>query len=156
HLPEHIGRRAHLLDGLGQNDVIERAVGVAGKIGVGIALDDREAARDTLVDARLADLDAAAINAAFARQKLEQRAIPATHLDNACIIRDERRNQRKVWARGGGLGPYRWFGVHAMPRARAAESMKPLMVASSSGSSSKKASWPLSLAISTKLTLAAT
>ena len=47
------------------------------------------------------------------------------------------------------------FDHHAIPRARAAASMKPRAAANISGSSSRKASWPLSLSTSTKPTDAA-
>src|SRR4029077_18072899 len=47
-------------------------------------------------------------------------------------------------------------GAHAMPRRSAEPDRKPRRVVSNSGSSSRKASWPLSVSISTKLPFAAT
>src|SRR3546814_4135065 len=51
------------------------------------------------------------------------------------------------------LGAHLWAPFR--PRTSAQPSMKPLSVLNISGSSSRKASWPLSVSISTKLTLAA-
>src|SRR6185295_20259323 len=61
-----------------------------------------------------------------------------------------------VLARRGGSEHQRGSAADFRPRRWAPALRKPRMVANSSGSSSRKASWPLSDSISTKLTLAAT
>ena len=50
---------ARRLQRLRQDDVVEGVVGIVDEIGVGVALDHREAARDAFVDALAANLDAA-------------------------------------------------------------------------------------------------
>src|SRR6185312_14790422 len=77
-------------------------------------------------------------------QMFEQRAVAAAHIQHATVGFDHLGD-------GGKIGTQ----AHAMPFAFAAAFRKPRTVCSISGSSSRKASWPLSLSISTKLTFAA-
>src|SRR5690606_9393001 len=88
-------------------------------------------------------------------------AVATADIENPCAGRDHFRDQQQVDALARIARRQR--GAHravsdagGRPRVRAAASRKPEMVANSSGSSSRKASWPLSVSISTKLTLAAT
>ena len=113
-------------------------------------------------------MDEAARNAALLRPldqqvaELEQRAIATTDVEHAGAGLNEVGDQQMIDARRRDRAVF-LAGEHqaallagAMPWRAAAELMKPLMVWNSTGSSSRKASWPLSLSTSTKLTLAAT
>ena len=60
---EHPARLARRLQGLAQHHDVEGALRIGVEVAVGVALDDREAVADTGIDARLAELDAAAVDA---------------------------------------------------------------------------------------------
>src|SRR5262249_42059382 len=100
---------------------------------------------------------------------IEQRAIPAADVEHPASRRHHVGDVLQIDAYRAPAGGRRLAhdripeaGVprhgfrHAMPRRSAEPVRKPRSVASNSGSSSRTASWPLSLSISTKLTLAAT
>src|SRR6185436_15253830 len=104
-------------------------------------------------------LDAAPVHVLGAGQELQQRAVAAADVEHARARLDHLRDQQVVdamLARADGGEHQRRSGAGFRPRFSAAALRKPRMVANSSGSSSRKASWPLSDSISTKLTLAAT
>src|SRR5262249_32158117 len=95
------------------------------------------------------------------RQQLASGAADVEHararLDE---VRDHRQVATQLWqvpsARRGAHETLHLSGHHAVrPRRSAQPSRNPRSVAKNSGSSSRKASWPLSVSTSTKLTLAA-
>ena len=146
------------LDGEAQDGVVEGIVGVVGEIAVGVALDHGEPARHAGIDPLALDLDAAPIHSLGVGQELQQRAVAAPHVEHARALRHHLGDQEVVGAideLGGGC-QHQPSRAGFRSRRRAAALRKPRMVANSSGSSSRKASWPLSDSISTKLTLAAT
>src|SRR5262249_2633707 len=90
---------------------------------------------------------------------VEQRTVAAAHVQHPAARRHHVGDMQQVDADGALVrrDAVSRHGVrHAMPRRSAEPVRKPRSVASNSGSSSRKASWPLSVSISTKLTLAAT
>src|SRR3546814_566790 len=99
----------------------------------------------------------------LAGEIFQQRAVAAADIEHPAARRHMLGDQQQVAAdvavTGGGwhlrlrLGAHLWAPFR--PRTSAQPSMKPLSVLNISGSSSRKASWPLSVSISTKLTLAA-
>src|SRR5690606_32755467 len=125
------------------------------EIGVGIALDDGQAVRDRSVDARLRQFDPASIDIPLLDQKTQEFARSATDIEHACARLDHVGDQKMVGALRHRRGCERVIRHYTSPLARAQPSRKPRTVAWNSGSSSRKASCPLSLAISTKDTLAA-
>src|SRR5262249_12553171 len=130
------------------------------EVGIGVALDDREALGDALVDALARQLDAAAVDAAPLGEDAQQLAVAAAHVEHlrarlhhvsdhqevdAAVARDARA------LRHGQIAVDACEHGHARPlrpRAFPAASRKPRTMANSSGSSSRKASWPLSVVIS--------
>src|SRR5215510_13129663 len=147
------------LDRQAQDGVIEGGIGVVDQVAIGIALDHGQPTRHTGVDAFAAHLDAAAIDVLGVGEQLQERAVAAADVEHARAGLDHFRDQQMVDPVGAGLagGEHQLFlAANARPRLAAAAVRKPRMVANSSGSSSRKASWPLSDSISTKLTLAAT
>src|SRR5690606_36081309 len=127
-------------------------VRVIGEIGVGVALDDGEAPRHALADSLARDLDTAPVDAALAHEQREQRPVAAADVEHPRPRLDHVGDEPVVGANRQ-LGREGRRRVHGhRPRARAAAARKPPVVAKSSGSSSRKASCPLSLSISTKLT----
>ena len=125
------------------------------------------------VDPGLAELDAARVDALLARQIGEQRAVAAADVEHPRARLDHVGDQPQVAAQlvrrgrrpaGGAATPRGSAALRLMPRSRSAagrgarrsRSESRASVANSSGSCSRKASWPLSVSISTKLTLAAT
>src|SRR5207344_3331367 len=112
------------------------------------------------------ELDAAAVDAARL-QELEQLAVAAADVEHARAGLDHVGDQEMiepragVAARGfrhGEIAPlphqHRRHRFPVRPRARPAPSRKPRTMANSSGSSSRKASWPLSVTISANETRA--
>src|SRR5438477_480583 len=127
------------------------------------------------IDARLAEFYAACIDPLYARQIGEQRAVAAADVEHPRAGLDHVGDQPKIAAQlignGGllcGLGcadleRQRGAAAHVpllqnrvTPRCSAQPVRNPRSVANNSGSCSRNASWPLSVSISTKLTLAAT
>src|SRR5215470_9273556 len=165
HVLKHGSRMASGLQGLRQHHVVEGVVRVVDKVGVGVALDHRKALGDALVDAFARQLDAAPVDAA-ALQELQKLAVAAADIEHARARLDHVGHHEMVDA--GIAGPPCGLRhgeiaagsrqhapqAFAMPRAAAAESKKPATIWNSSGSSSRKASWPLSVAISANETRA--
>src|SRR5581483_6760861 len=152
------------LECLRQDHIVEGLVGILGEIGIGIALHHREALRHAGIDARLAELDAAAIDLLEMAEIVQEDAVAATDIENAAVGLDHVGDQLQIDAdpalgharAPAQAGIERGVGrAHRKPRCSAQPSRKPRITAKNSGSSSRKASWPLSLSISTKLTLAA-
>src|SRR6266446_6708819 len=123
----------------------------------------------------LAQFDAACVDPLYARQIGEQRAVAAADVENPRVGLDHVGDQAKIAAqligsggrlcglRCGDLDRQGSAAAHSAllqnrvtPRCSAQPVRKPRSVANSSGSCSRNASWPLSVSISTKLTLAAT
>ena len=82
HLLDHQPRTVGRLQRLAEDHIIEGVVGIVDEVGVGIALDDRQAARHAFVDALLADLDAAAVDRAGRLEQLEQGAVAAADVEH--------------------------------------------------------------------------
>src|SRR6266851_409568 len=158
---EHLARLMRRLQRLAEHGVVEGVRRIILEIVVRVALDDREAVPHAGVDARLRQLHAAAVDALVLRQIGEQLAVTAADIEHARARLDHLRDEPEIAAQaravGGGAGDAA-VGAHSplRPRWRAQPSRKPRKVAKNSGSSSRNASWPLSVSISTKLTLAAT
>src|SRR5581483_8228692 len=159
---EHLARPAGRLQGLAQHDIVERVLGIGGEVAVGVALDDAKPVPDTGIDAGLAQFDAARVDRLLPRQIAQQRPVAAADIEHARARLDHRGDQLEVAAqlparRGRGDAEIEGRGGHGLsPRCSAQPARKPRSVANSSGSCSRKASWPLSVSISTKLTFAAT
>src|SRR5262249_28566400 len=126
----------------------------------------RQPRRHALVDALAGELDAAPIDAAGLGQEPQQLAVAATDVQHLGAGRHHLGDRDQVDARAAGqarglrhgevLLVACQHGHHAggRPRALAAPSRKPRTMANSSGSSSRKASWPLSVTISANETRA--
>src|SRR5271165_3020766 len=145
---EHGARTPCRLQGLRQNHIIEAVVRIVGEVCVGVALNDRQALGDAVVDALLGKLDAAPVDLALLSQEPQQLAVAAANIEHARARRDQFGHSEKIDA----AGRQRPGDAHEIPRARAAESMKPRVVSINSGTSSRNASWPRSVSISTKET----
>src|SRR4029077_19655517 len=91
----------------------------------------------------LREFEPASVDTFGGLEMLQQQAVAAADIEHA-------RTLRHHLCDGGEIGPQ----AHAMPRLCATELRKPRAVANSSGSSSRKESCPLSVTISTKLTVA--
>src|SRR5207344_3613952 len=97
--------------------------------------------------AALRDLDTAPVDALVALQQLQQFAVAAADVKHTRAGCDEAGHDLQVDA-GCSVDAH----CSASPLARAAERRKPRIAPNSSGSSSRKASWPRSVSISTKET----
>src|SRR5581483_801180 len=163
---EHDARLSRRLQRLRQDNVIERIVWVIGEIGIGVALHHRQPLGDAFVDALARQLDAAAVNAARLK-KPQQFTVAAADVEHARAVLHHCGDQQQVdartarTARGFGHGQivfeprqHRQPLPAGRPRALAAPSKKPRTMANNSGSSSKNASWPLSVVISANETRA--
>ena len=150
-------RLAHRLQGLAQDDVVEGAVGiVARSVSASPWITDEPAATQALTPAWLSSMPRPS-TCLVARQIGEQRAVAAADVEHPRAGRDHVGDQAQVAAR---MAVRRWrhvAGSPALSADRAARRRRRGSRASTrwnSGSSSRKASWPLSVSISTKLTLA--
>ena len=83
HLLDDDTRPVGRLQRLAEDDIVEGIVGIVDEIGVGVALDDREAARDAFVDAALADLDAAPVDPARRLEERQELAVAAADVEDA-------------------------------------------------------------------------
>ncbi len=90
--------RAHRLEGLAEHDVVERAVGIIDQVGLGVALDDRQAGADAGIDAIAAELDATAVDALEADQVVEQDAVAAADVEHPRSRLDQVGDDLKVGA----------------------------------------------------------
>ena len=160
HLLQHAPGLAGRLQGLRENDIVEGVVGIIGEIRIGVALNHEEALRHAIIHAALRQFDAARVHIARLAQQAQQFAIAAAHIQHPRAALHHLRNQQEIDARCGHGRPLliedrgHQRAAPMRPRARAAESRKPRVAASKSGSSSRKASWPLSVSTSTKETAA--
>src|SRR6185437_156100 len=93
------------------------------------------------------ELHAACIDPLEVHEIGEQRAVAAADIERAAVRLDHVGDQLQVDADRS--------GTHVNPRAEPAPCRKPESVRNISGSSSRKASWPLSVSTSTNETLAA-
>src|ERR1700730_4921842 len=171
---EHLARLTRGLQGLAQHDDVESAGRIGGEIAIGIPLNDRKPVADTGVAARLAELHAAAVDSLVANEMGEQRAVAAADIEHARAGLDHLRDELQIVAElGARTAPDQLMrfnrtrsqrGVatrnrrhhdRVSPRCSAQPVKKPRRVSNSSGSCSRNASCPLSVSISTKLTLAA-
>ena len=148
HVFEHDARLARRLQRLRQDDIVESVIRIVDEIGVGVALNDRQSLGDAIVDAVLGELDAPPVDAPLFGQEAQQFPVAAADVENAGLRRDKFRHAQQVDARRS----ERSGKVQSTPLARAAASMKPFVVSMSSGTSSRKASCPRSVSISTKET----
>ena len=128
------------LQRLRQYRIVERIVRIVGKVAVGVALNDRLAARDGRGDVGGIDLEPARIDA-LAAQRRHQLTVAAADVEHAR-------------ARGHGIGDDREIGTqrhrqNPVPSA-------PATSRSSAGTSRRKLSWPKGADSSTKLAAAPT
>src|SRR4029077_6014412 len=148
HVFEHDARLTRRLQRLRQYDVVERVVRVIHEISVSVTLNHRQPLGDAVVHALLRELDAPPVDASLFGQEAQQPAIATADVEDAGLRRDEFRHAQQVDTRWS----VRSSKVQSTPLARAAASMKPFVVSMSSGTSSRNASCPRSVSISTKET----
>src|SRR6185437_656175 len=144
-MTEHRPGAARRLDRLTEDHDVEGAAGILDEIGVGVALHHGKPARHAGIDVLLRQFDAAAVDAFGGGKEFQQCAVAAADVEYARGLWNHLRDRREIGAQGG---------RHA-PTVTATAFRNPRMVLNNSGSSSRKASWPRSVAISTKLTMAA-
>jgi hypothetical protein len=149
---------ARRLDGEAQDRIVEGLVGIVVEVAVGVALDDGKSPRHTSVDAIALQLHAAPVGVLGLGQELQQGTVAAADVENARARLHHLRNEEMIDAMGAvrRCGDFEHGGYTFSPRLTPAAFKKPRMVAKNSGSSKRKASWPLFDSISTKETLAAT
>ena len=140
---EMMTRAAHHRD-LGSRESFADAAQVPAPVDgpVRVALHHRQAARQAGADAVGRQLQPLAVDILLAGQQLQQLPAAAADVEHARAGPHEAQDLAEVVAQGS---------AHARPRFSALESRKPRRAESRAGSSSRKASWPLSLSISTKL-----
>src|SRR5439155_2101306 len=145
------------------------------EIAIGVTLDNRKPVANAGIDPRLAQFHAAAVDILVPNEIGEQSAVAAANVEHSRAGVDHFRDEpqiaaefgrsnarhrrtclRTARARRGTAACYRRHHDRVSPRCSAQPVRKPRNVANSSGSCSRKASCPLSVSISTKLTLAAT
>ena len=139
---------------LAEHDIVEGRIGIGIKVVIDIALDHRETMSDAGIDALLAQLHAATIDLFGAREVIKQCTIATADIQHTTVRRNHIRDELKISAERRQRRAICY--AHTNPRNVAQPSMKPPKVRRNSGSSSRKASCPLSVSISTKLTFAAT
>jgi hypothetical protein len=121
------------LQGLAEDGIVKRRVGIVGQIGIGIALDHRQSARDAFCHAVRIEFHPARINPAVVAQRRHQAPSPQPTSSTRAARCDIGGDNRKVGAQA------HWFRNPAMTR-------------SSAGTSSRKLSCPNGADSSTKLT----
>ena len=146
-LRQHRPRRPHRLQRLGEDGVVEGAVRIFGEVAVGVALKRGQPLDEAGGHVVRPDLQAPALHGLVALKQFQQFAGAAAHVEHARAGAHEAQDLAEVLPHG------RVRGAHSPSRSAPAP-RKPAITPSSTGSSSRKASWPLSLSISTKLTRA--
>src|SRR5262249_53715124 len=134
---------------------------IVDQIGVGVALDHRKPLGDAFVHPLARELDAAAVDVAALAENAQEFAVAAADVEHPGAALHHVGNEQEVDA--GAARPARRIGhgeialeprqhlyllPFGRPRALPAESRKPRTMANNSGSSSRNASWPLSVVIS--------
>ena len=102
HVLDHDARLARGLQGLREDHVVEGIVGIVRQVGVGVALDHREALGDAFIDAFTRQLDAAAIDIARLRQEPQQLAVAAADVEDLRAVLDHVGDDQQVDARAAG------------------------------------------------------
>src|SRR5271156_6088602 len=164
HVLQPHARLPRRLQRLRQDDEVEPVVGIVFEIGIGVTLDHGETLADAFIDAFARQFDAATVNTARLEQP-QQLAVAATDVEHARAglhhVGDHEQVDARATRAARGLRhgeivfESRKHGhLAARPRAFSAPSRKPRTIANSSGSSSRKASWPLSVVISANETRA--
>src|SRR5262249_6078196 len=141
-------------------------VRIVDEVRVGVALDHREPLGDAFVHALARELDAAPIDAALLQQP-EQLAVAAADVEHARARLHHGGDEQVIDARAArrprrlghgeitlGTQQHHRGQTFFSPRASLALSRKPRTIANNSGSSSRKASCPLSVTISANETRA--
>ncbi len=95
---------ARRLQRLAQHDDVEGTVGEGGQVVIGVALDDREPMPHAGIDAGLAQLDAAPVDAFLARQIGEQRPVAAADIEHPRSRLDHVGDQPQVAPQLAGAG----------------------------------------------------
>ena len=83
HVLQHHPRALRRLQGLRENDVVEAVFGIIGEVRIGVALNDRQALGDAVIDAPLRKLDSAAVGLTVAGQHLEEQPVAAADVEDA-------------------------------------------------------------------------
>ena len=91
--------------------IVEGEVGVIDEVGVGVALDHRQALRHAGIHPGLAELDAAAVDAALLGQQAQQRAVAAADIEHARAGRHHLGDEQQIDA-----AACRWRGRRAAAR----------------------------------------
>src|SRR3546814_3709387 len=81
-------RAARGLQRLAQHDEVEGILGIVREIGVGVALNRRQAVRDAFVDAVHAELDAAAVDLLELREIRQELAVAAADVEHPAVRLD--------------------------------------------------------------------
>ena len=103
HVLEHHARVARGLQRLRQDHEVEGVVRIVGEIGVGVALDHRQALGHAFVDALARQFDAAAVDAAGLRQQPQQLAVAAADVEHLGAALDHVGDQHQVDAGAAGV-----------------------------------------------------
>ena len=93
---EHDLGLARRLDRLRQDHVVERIVGIIRKVGVGIALDDRQSLGEARVDAFARNLDPAPVDALAVPQQSQEIAVAAADIEHARAGRHHVGEQQEI------------------------------------------------------------
>jgi hypothetical protein len=99
HLFKHFARLACRLQCLGENYIVEGFVGIAGKIRVGIPLNDRKPLGDAVVDTALGKLNAACVYLFLFGEQPQQRAIATSYIENPASWLNHIRDEQQIDAR---------------------------------------------------------
>src|SRR5579864_8492688 len=142
---ENLSWRKRRLDRLAQDCDVEGAARIVAEIGIGVALHDGQTARNAGIHVLLRKFKPATVDIFVGGQMLEQCAVATTDIEHARAVRNHLRDGCQISSQ---------CLAHALALAATAF-RKPRIVANISGSSSRNASCPRSVRISTKLTVAA-
>ena len=137
---------------IGADGRIERIIRINREVSVGVSLHDRQSLCHAAVHAGLFNLESACPCAAVLLEQLHQLSIPAPDVEYKFSRPDMARDREVIGPAGcrGSCGSGHDRGIRGgRPLASAAASTNPVTAASKSGSSSRKASCPLSVSIDT-------
>ena len=134
HVLQHDPRTLRRLQGLRENDIVEAVLGIIGEVRVRVALNDGQALGDAVVHAALRQLDAAAVDLTIAGQHLEEQPVAAADVEHAAPRRHHIGDDGEIGSLERATDHEAFARLGATPRALAAASRKPRVVAKKSGS----------------------